>query len=471
MAGRIIKERGKVFRDSVHHLIRIQPDDAFILELIDTPVFQRLRRIRQLGVSWMTYHGAEHSRFSHSMGVFNFAQRILAALKERYAKNNDLIHYLVKHEKKLKAAALLHDIGHTPFSHMLERAFDHSIDHEVKTKELICDETGKISRILKDANLDPQEIAEITQGSKGTSKHRLITDIVSSQVDADRMDYLLRDSLHTGVEYGTYDAEWLIRNLCIGRDPHPPQSVGDGAFTHHRLCLDRDRGVHTAEQLILARVHMTIQVYMHRVTRGYETLLLNLFRLAARMAKDGTLPTGTPDIVKAYFVKDGNLNSEEWLRFDEMAMFTAISEWANNDAADNRVLQRMATAFLNRRRIVKGCEIRDTSPEPIVNMTDKLSKIGEKHIDWDIDYGKVMPYKGLRYEATKTGKGADEEELSAEAILLSRGDVNERAVAADTESEVFKALDFYSQDICRIYYGGGKSSRIESILRECGITS
>lgn len=473
MSKRTIKERGKVFRDPVHRLIRIQPDDIYILELIDTPVFQRLRRIRQLGVSWMTYHGAEHSRFSHSMGVFNFAQRILAALKERYVKQSKLIMYLVEHEKELKAAALLHDIGHTPFSHMLERAFGHSIKHEDKTKELILDETGGVWKILKDADIDPRKVAEITQGSTSDSKHRLIIDIVSSQLDADRMDYLLRDSLHTGVEYGTYDAEWLIRNLCIGRDPHSHQKIAEGDFTQHRLCLDRDRGVQTAEQLIMARLHMTVQVYMHRVTRGYETLLLNLFRLAATLAKDDKLPSGTPAIVNAYFANDGMLRSEEeWLRFDEMAMFTALSAWANNGDID-KTLQRMASAFLFRKRIVKGRELQEKDRKPakigtIMKLTTALGDVAKQHIDWDIDDGSVMPYKGLRYEATRTGNDAAEEQ-SAESILLSSGEPDDQAVAIDTVSDVLKTLDYSAQPISRIYYGGGKSARIEECLCTCGI--
>jgi HD superfamily phosphohydrolase len=265
-----IRDRGKVFRDPVHRLIRIEPGDDFILELIDTPVFQRLRRIRQLGVSWLTYHGAEHSRFSHSMGVFNFAQRILRSLRDRYKQNKNLVEYLDSHAKELKAAALLHDIGHGPFSHLLEGAFKGSPDHEDTTTELIRDPAGDIATILNEAHVDLGKVAEIIEM---TSEHRLIVDIVSSQLDADKMDYLLRDSLLTGVEYGRYDSEWVVRNLCIGQDPAAPVStIGDSEFSRHRLCLDRDRGLHSAEQLILARLHMMMQVYLHRVTRGYEVL-------------------------------------------------------------------------------------------------------------------------------------------------------------------------------------------------------
>ena len=294
-----IAERGKVFRDPVHRLIRVEPNDDFVLDIIDTPVFQRLRRVRQLGVSWLTFHGAEHSRFSHSLGVFNFAQRILHSLRERYKSNEALREYLDSHAKELKAAALLHDVGHAPFSHLLERAFQHSPDHEDTTVKLITERESGIPQILESADIDPANVAEIIEK---TSNDRIIVDIVSSQLDADRMDYLLRDSLYTGVEYGTYDSEWVIHNLCLGKAPLPGSgSSGENEFAHHRLCLDRDRGLHSAEQLILARLHMTIQVYMHRVTRGYEVLVLNLLQLAAQRAQNHQLPDDTPRIVRLFF--------------------------------------------------------------------------------------------------------------------------------------------------------------------------
>ena len=106
--------RGKVFRDPVHELIRIDPDDLFVLDLMDTPEFQRLRRVRQLGVSALTYPGAEHSRFAHSLGVFNFAQRMLGLLRAKYHGDSTATDLIDGNAKAVKAAALLHDLGHGP---------------------------------------------------------------------------------------------------------------------------------------------------------------------------------------------------------------------------------------------------------------------------------------------------------------------------------------------------------------------
>src|SRR5690606_21999912 len=133
--------RGKVFRDPIHGLIRIDQDDAFIIALVDCPEFQRLRRIRQLGVSSLTYPGADHTRFAHSLGVFNFAQRMLGVLLGRYRKNTNLTDLIESRRKVVLAAALLHDIGHGPFSHMIERASGTTSNHEKTTTELITPST------------------------------------------------------------------------------------------------------------------------------------------------------------------------------------------------------------------------------------------------------------------------------------------------------------------------------------------
>src|SRR5205814_7525093 len=117
-ASKPIGPSGKVIRDAVHGLIRIEPGEEVLLDLINTPEFQRLRRVRQLGVSSMTYPGAEHSRFTHSLGVMNFAQRILSSLLHRYRKDSGATDLLQVHAQTVKAAALLHDVGHGPFSHM-----------------------------------------------------------------------------------------------------------------------------------------------------------------------------------------------------------------------------------------------------------------------------------------------------------------------------------------------------------------
>src|SRR5437588_3608113 len=152
---------GKVVRDPIHGLIRIEPEDEVLLRLIVTPEFQRLRRIRQLGVSSLTYPGAEHSRFAHSLGVLNFAQRIMDSLQHRYRNDSTVTDLLHEHQQTVKAAALLHDVGHGPFSHVMERAFQALRRHEGTTISIIVAARSAVFKVLEQHNMDPRSVADI----------------------------------------------------------------------------------------------------------------------------------------------------------------------------------------------------------------------------------------------------------------------------------------------------------------------
>ncbi len=253
----IMFKRDRVFRDPVHGLIHISPKDEFLTELIDTPEFQRLHRVRQLGVGSMTFPGADHTRFCHSLGVLHIATRVLEVLKKRYA-DSPIERTIGSHESTIKAAALLHDIGHGPFSHLVERAFESGKDHEERTKAMISSQESEIFKTLDRNGLDPDAVKQVID-------HQFpclfLQDIVSSQLDADRMDYLARDSHFAGVSYGVFDLEWILNTFCIGS--YAPDLSNSKLW---RLSLDRTRGLQAAEQLILARQHMSLQVYYHRST-------------------------------------------------------------------------------------------------------------------------------------------------------------------------------------------------------------
>ena len=454
MSDRTIKPEGKIFRDPIHDLIRIGPEDWHVVELIDTPEFQRLRRIRQLGVGSLTFHGAEHSRFAHSMGVFNFAQRIVDALCRRHAGEDAVTAYLKEHRREVTAAALLHDVGHGPFSHMIERAFGAHGKHEEMTTRLIQDKETGIHKTLVRAKIDPAAVAEIINH---TSKHKLLVDIVSSQLDADRMDYLLRDSYYAGVAYGRYDAEWLLNALCIGKDPHAhAASHGDDASVEWRLCLDKKRGVYAAEQFIMARAHMSEQVYFHRATRGYEVLLLNLFDEAKRACTEGRLPSDTPVVVRSFLIQEGNLDSQGWLTFDESVMTTAFHAWARS--AEKR-LSRLAGAYLNRERIYRGVSLPDASgPEFYEDLNGSDLK---RDVDWRIDKGEYSVYKGL-LSGSATQK--DAEEFSTESMLFSDGDIKKKASAGEAHSELFRDLDRVKRKLWRFYYDSAQEDKFRPVL-------
>jgi uncharacterized protein len=449
---RIIKPAGKVFRDPVHNLIRIDPQDGVLLDLIDTPEFQRLRRIRQLGVSSLTFHGAEHSRFAHSMGVLAFAQRIIERFRARYA-DHDVSKYLEKHALTVKCAALLHDIGHGPFSHLIERAFDGS-DHEEQTVALIRDPKGTIQPILGER---AELVADIIAHA---SPHTLLTDIVSSQLDADRMDYLLRDSHATGVQYGKYDPDWLINAMCVGINPNgEPMKNG---VTQWRLCLDSARATDAAEQFILARDHMNAQVYFHRVTRGFEVLLLHLFSLSSRISRKGDLPEGTPEVVLSLLKNNGKLSRKEWLSFDETMMTAAFHVWSKPDAKSPQLLLRLSHAFLYRERIY-GCVELEPKPKELMTLALNLQKAGLKEgSDWGLDDISSTVYKGIRRRAASK-KTADVSDEPDESILVSDGHPASRASPIEVFSERFNYLDSQARDMQRLYFDKAKRTEFETV--------
>jgi HD superfamily phosphohydrolase len=341
---------------------------------------------------------------------------------------------------------------------MIERAFAGDQKHEAITMQMITDPGSEIFKILTRHGVQPSDVGDLITK---TSEHRLIIDMVSSQLDADRMDYLLRDSLMTGVEYGYYDCEWMLNNLCIGRDPNAGKELRE---TDWRLCLDRDRGLHSAEQLVISRMHMTLQVYLHRVTRSYEVLLLNLFKIAAKLAAEKALPESTPSVVVQYFTQNGKLNHAEWLRFDESVILVAFHVWAESPQGD---LSRLAKAFLNREKVYKGVLLKGLEVAKQWQLAKELSGAFQQGLHWELDDGQLLPYKGVVYAASKPKE--DPEERSAESILLSSGAVDETAQAMETVSDILKTLDFNTQNVSRLYYDRALSDKIEPVLLKFGV--
>ena len=258
-------ERPHEMRDPIHGFIKLSKKEK---RLIDTKVFQRLRRIRQLAMTSLVYPGAVHTRFDHSIGVMHIAGRICQRLQElNPARVSD------EDVDRVRLAALLHDVGHGPFSHVSEHLLDKYAPtdantgqnlektHEKITVDIIQTDP-KISEIL-DKDID--FVVEIIEGSKKIRDwHR---DIVSSELDADKMDYLLRDSYFAGVKYGQYDLEKLIESCLIVDRRETPLAISS-------------KGIYALEQLLLARYHMTQQVYWHRVSLISNEMIIRGITLA-----------------------------------------------------------------------------------------------------------------------------------------------------------------------------------------------
>lgn len=303
----------KVFKDPVHRYVHVR--DQVIWDLVKTPEFQRLRRIKQLGTLYLAFHSAEHSRFNHSLGVYEIVRRMTENFKEYKEWNED--------DRLLAlAAALLHDLGHGPFSHCFEEIFH--TDHEEYTRRIILGDTG-VNKVLKSVSPEfPREVAQVIDKTHG---NKLVISMISSQIDADRMDYLQRDSYYTGVSYGNFDMERILRVMRPSKDE----------------VIIKESGMHAVEDYLMSRYQMYWQVYFHPVSRGGEVLLNLALRRAKHLYEEGYVFKQAPKYFIPFFKE--NVSVEDYLRLDEMVVNFYLQEWIHED---DEVLSDLAERFVNR---------------------------------------------------------------------------------------------------------------------------
>ncbi len=325
--------REKLFRDPVHDLIVLdldEPADALLFRLIDTPEFQRLRRIRQIGMAYMAFHGGEHSRFSHSMGVMHIARRLLDRL-DRDRRLDPLLRVAVQ------CAALLHDVGHGPFSHVIEKFFqDH---HEVWTGHIVLTDTTEIHAVL--ADFDPRLPQLVSDVIAGEAKPAWPSLLVSSQLDADRFDYLLRDSRMTGVKYGVFDLERLIMLLRVSE-------------ADDRIVVAR-KGLLPVEKYLQSRYQMYRQVYFHKTVTSAEAMLMALLQRAADLAgESGEVPcVESASPFGRILAGRQDLSVSDYLQLDDSVVLGALNAWTRSG---DGVLRDLSLRLLNR-RLFKSWEV------------------------------------------------------------------------------------------------------------------
>jgi uncharacterized protein len=314
----------KIYRDSVHNIIRLNTDTdegKLLVRLIDTAEFQRLRRIKQLGLANFTYQGAEHSRFTHSLGALHLATRTLFKLQNTYQISDEA-------RIAVRCAALLHDIGHGAFSHVIESVLN--FHHEDFTVEAVLNEHTEVGQVLKAFSAElPQNIADIIRGN---FRPFALGQLVSSQLDVDRMDYLLRDSLMTGAKYGIYDLEWIIKSLEIDEESD-------------RLYVSA-RGIYAVEDYLQARYYMFRQVYFHRTLRSAESVLRSLFKRGLQLFSEGKEIWYAEKTPFAKILRGEKLTLAEHLELDDADVMFHIKQWQNSPDA---ILSDLAKRFLHRR--------------------------------------------------------------------------------------------------------------------------
>jgi len=239
-----------IMRDPVHGLIAFESEEAaIVVRLLATPEVQRLRRIRQLGLTSFAFPGAEHTRFAHAVGAAHVMQLFLGRLRQ---VDRDLPFWQRVTSERARdaiAAALLHDVGHGPLSHLFEDALPDAESHETWTERIVLDPSSGVHRVLADDDPDlPRRVADLVRG-----RHELpyLAKAVSGTFDVDRCDYLLRDAHATGVRYGDYDLPWLLRSFRLSSGLEGVE--GD---VLPRLAIDGTKGLSAIESFILARLFM-----------------------------------------------------------------------------------------------------------------------------------------------------------------------------------------------------------------------
>lgn len=409
----------KYLRDPIHGSISFDKDrEKLILDLINTREFQRLRRIRQLGALFLTFHGAEHTRFTHSVGVAWMAKRIYDALtaagqiqlRPRAAERARLVSI---------TAGLLHDIGHGPFSHLYETVFDNR-KHEEWTRLIIRSQRGEVGRLLRRAGI----VDDVLAVYERTFKPAFVSDIVSSQLDADRLDYLLRDSTMTGVAYGRYDLDWILTNLRLARH---------GRKGDLRLCINGAKGYHAAEQFVIGRYLMYQQVYYHKTSRAAEQMIRSAMqRLLDAHEETGAFPEPCPDPIRRLVETRGELGVADFHRLDDWLFLSSFQEWsvAPRKAVDP-VLRDLCDR-ITRRRLFKT--VRFTAPasgrEFSQALQDLLRRFRDRGFDPRYylleDDATDLPYRDLAY-SDRMGTAPEDIGLSNRGKIM--GYMSERTIS------------------------------------------
>lgn len=326
----------KIFRDPLYNYISIDRDhDQWLLDLLDSAEMQRLRRIHQLGVSYLTYPSADHSRLAHSLGVLHLTQQAYDRLGR--IRGDAAVEPV---RDSLLAAALVHDVGHGPFSHLFEPCL--GIDHEFWSRAIILSDETAIHRILKRRN---PALPETVAGLIDADHHDLPSWpklLISSQLDMDRLDYLRRDSLITGAGYGHFDWYRLLNTFEIDEEPG-----GDIVWP--------DRARLAIEEYIFARYYMYQNVYLHKTTRGFEKLIEATWRRARTLYQEGCDIGLMPAIAEFWDADTGSKRDpaqpgpsvRQYLAIEEFTVLMQIQAWTQHR---DKALSDLSRRFLERRR-------------------------------------------------------------------------------------------------------------------------
>lgn len=384
----------KVFRDPIYGYIEVIYE--VILKLIDSKEVQRLRRIRQLSGVSMVFQTAEHSRFTHSLGAYQLANLVI--------KNVNGIDTLSEYEKMIfLISALLHDIGHGPYSHAFETVL--SVRHEEMTARIIENNSTEINKILLEYEIKPKDIADIIRHK---SDFKVVEKLLSSELDVDRMDYLVRDAYFTGVSYGNIDRNRILESLII-KDNN---------------IYVLAKSVHTIENYLMSRYHMYFQVYYHPASRAYELLLEKIYlRIKDLISQEKDLDVNICEFVNV-LIDDRNVL--DYIEIDDAYVNGFVKQLTKSK---DDVLNKLSNAFMNR-KLFKHIEL-------------------NKYETIDIDLNKYKDNKYYYDESSVSAVAYLGDENSNILMLLPNGEV----INLEELSPIIESLKQTSyKKINRIFY-------------------
>ena len=345
----------KIINDPIYGFVTVPSD--IIYDLINHPFFQRLRRIKQLGLTNLVYPGALHTRFHHAIGAMHLMQEAILTLKLKNVLINE------KEEQAVLIAILLHDIGHGPFSHALEHSIVKGISHETISSFIMNalnkEFKGKLSLAIKIFN--------------GKYKKHFLHQLVSSQLDMDRLDYLKRDSFFTGVSEGVISSDRIIKMLNVVKN---------------ELVVE-NKAIYSIEKFLIARRLMYWQVYLHKTVLSAETLLVNILKRAKELSAEGNELFATPilqlflknDFTEADFVRDKTL-LEKFSKLDDYDVMASIKVWSESD---DKILRKLCSNLLERRLYkieLQNSAISASHKNKLIEKACKLYKVSVKEASY-----------------------------------------------------------------------------------------
>ena len=381
----------KIINDPVFGFIKIRK--GLIYNVVQHPLFQRLNRINQLGLASSVYPGARHTRFQHSLGALYLMTEAVKSLKEKG------VYIFDSEEEAVKIAILLHDIGHGPFSHVLEHTLMHGISHEdislLMMEQINREMHGQLNLAISIF--------------KDEYPNKIFHQLISSQLDMDRLDYIRRDSFFTGVTEGNIGSARIIKMLNVKDD---------------RLVVD-SKGIYSIENFLTTRRLMYWQVYLHKTAVGYEKILINTLLRAKELAKSGKEIFATPAL--AYFLRNDVDDAwfathdealEMYIDLDDSDIWSAMKVWKKSD---DKILSTLATDMLDRHLF--KVEVTEEAP------TEEYVNDIRQHIAARMD----IPLEDTRYmmSLTELGKDMYNPEDDSIGILYKDGSVKDIAEASE----------------------------------------